>query len=558
MVYFSFKWRHTDPAMQKLQAIPLLLSLLWCIGLNAQQKTIHYLDQSNYPTILQLHVRDLVSHPLDNRHVVIGDFIAIDDSLNSILPYFSYDLGNQNGIINTYEQTVGVTANTRPMAACFDAKGQLYFGGVNGANDGFKFVSKINTNNQILWTTIFGHHSINDLIIIDDMIFTTSQDEDSNARHSFLVSKLDTNGNLLATANFNNNSNNSTGVKLVVDTAQQRIYAFGISIYGAQPKISIKVLDYNLQTINSRLIEHSIGGLFLNDVVHKNGNFYLCGTFVESGKDHGFFIQLDEDINISRSSLFKDTTAANNRIALNALVVDNQNDVHLGVSGRDTNNLEFPIAIKLSPEDTLLWQLNLISTDTGTTESISNMELMKETDSLRFTGEYRVTDGVDYGPPALFELKMHHSINGNKCFQQSNLFKDTVTFLSRNDSNLVPTTFFGDTNSLIFEHDIEFMLREVACLDSTDTIGIRSALNRKLIVQTSIDHIQISSVEPLTNSFIELYSILGVRVASISIEPSKTHYSLSTSQLPSGIYILTLRNSSTQQVTESRKIIISH
>ena len=360
--------------MKQFLTILLLFCLLGSLNLNAQQKTIHFLDQSNYPTILQLHVRDVISHPADNRHVIIGDFIAIDDSLNSTLPYFSYDLSNQNGIINTYEQTVGVTANTRPMAACFDNKGQLYFGGVNGANDGFKFVSKINTNNQILWTTIFGHHSINDLILVNDKLFTTSQDEDSSARHSFLISKLDTNGNLLATANFNNNSNNSTGVKLVADTIQNRIYAFGISIYGSQPKISIKVLDYNLQTLDSRIIQHSSGGLFLNDVFYKNENFYLCGTFVDSGKDYGFFTQLNDNLNIEKSFLFKDTTAANNRIAANALAVDNQDHIHIGLSGRDTNNLEFPIAVNLSAEDTIHWQLNVISTDTGTTENMMSIE----------------------------------------------------------------------------------------------------------------------------------------------------------------------------------------
>lgn len=117
------------------------------------------------------------------------------------LPLNSYFIwAPTSDVIKTYRELSGsIFIALTITAAVEDEKGNIYTVGSFNNNP---FINKINASGNLEWSKRQGHHSYNDIDYSEGKLAVVSQDETEFGEHTQLISIIDTNGNLLDTANF--------------------------------------------------------------------------------------------------------------------------------------------------------------------------------------------------------------------------------------------------------------------------------------------------------------------------------------------------------------------
>lgn len=120
---------------------------------------------------------------------------------------------------------------------------------------------------------------------------------------------------------------------------------------------------------------------------------------------------------------------------------------------------------------------------------------------------------------------------------------------------------FGNDSLYTFEVDYFFLARWQACYINTASTNEIPSRKNSIILYPNPNNgeftLQANSQQPLADSYVEVYNMLGEKVYSTSYQPLANNYQLSLSNQPNGIYLYRVISENGALMGEG-KFVIAH
>ena len=159
-----------------------------CIYGEAQSIVRSEIDASAAESVT-LHEAKHIYKTQDGKQYAIGTMKYRDENNQTHNPFF---ISDNAGIASLFEEKNGFAFNPMQVfAMAEDAYQSLY---VVGSFNSIPFVCKLNSNLGIEWTRRQGHHAFYDIQIKNDTLYLLSQDENTEGKHTSLVSRVTLDG----------------------------------------------------------------------------------------------------------------------------------------------------------------------------------------------------------------------------------------------------------------------------------------------------------------------------------------------------------------------------
>ena len=498
----------------------------------AQSKKIYTLDSSYISRVFSLNAKSIGFHPISGNPFVVGDFIATTINAQSRVPFFYFE---QNILGNPlyYFNNLTVTSITQGNSFTNDQNGNLYICG--GSND-TKFVSKINNKFQVEWTIQIGHHIFDDIAYHNGYLYAFGQDEDSLAKHTSLVAKLDTMGSFSEAKNYGNTENFNQPKKILVN--QKGIYSFSQSQFNGKFSVFITHTGHKFSFIKTTSFYKEGSSMIVSDVKEKNKAFYITGYFKINQKDSAYVLKLDSNLN---QVFFKTYSSGNGNFWLDANAIEiNENSIFIGGTYLYNTNRKRPFIIKTDLQGNVLWSATYQDHTIDTDETLHGLKLNKTSDSILFTGNYRQYDSVIVYNPKFYIETIDTDLGKSGC-------KDTLQLITTNytlkDTSIVKIDdYFSTYGNYPFDAQLDFVYEDIRCLiidTLKDTTSIAEFKNLELLVRSTPNFITIEQKHNNQNYPLELhlYNLMGQTLFQQKYS-NFTQEQISTQNLAKGVYIL--------------------
>ncbi len=550
------KWIRTDVRVGLGALIYVLISLI--NPLQAQYKFIHAIDSSNLASVFFHNPTKLGYNPASEEYFVIGDFIGNDSSISKV-PYFYYEMERPGQAFYYYEdQAPFIIGGSKVFGYCFDDNQNLFLAG--GSSD-TKIITRINNNYIPDWTIKHGHHNFRDIGYYDGHIYAIGQDEDTLGAHTILVSKFDTSGNYVKGMNFGNTFGFNDASKMHVGSSEIVAFGKGASSYGfCMMMIS---MDHDLDNIKYENVALSGSDILLEDMKRVIDGYILTGYIKKSKSDSAFILKVNDDFGIDYAFAFNNNEVIPLAMQGTAIEVDADGNSYIGGNLVDSSNYKRPFVIKLDVNGEVLWSRNLKNSNDGGIETVTDILLTDNEDSLMITGNYRIQDtNGTWLDPAIYVQKIELDSGRQSCGQDFSVNRSPLNLVTFD--SITTQTYLGITGSYTFAQTLDFMLPRPICYTAPPILdtgsieeilsngGISISVDQRTLYIQKQENLEVTKSEQVQWYITDL---MGRRLNYGNTSWQQIPSQLSVSNISAGMYLFTIAQSGKPLLT--KKFIIS-